>query len=150
MAVVAPRGQDLHLPTDLAGIALLSYPTDRSDENLYAALGPAANQIRGMLNRLGVRTKDDLQEVAEVQPNVPGRIKEGERYRVRAKGRSEDIRLFTKELFTKFGPRVFISEVSEGFGRVSFSELGGLPPARMEDLLVKHRLHPVEFEPLEE
>lgn len=36
----------LHLPTDLSGIAYLSYSSKRVDENYRAAVGPACNQIR--------------------------------------------------------------------------------------------------------
>ncbi|TFG75332.1 MAG: hypothetical protein E4H21_09050 [Thermodesulfobacteriales bacterium] len=47
------RGEELHLPTDLLGLTPLDFPTDRSDGNLEAALGPACHTIRGILKDLG-------------------------------------------------------------------------------------------------
>lgn len=44
--ILQPRDALLHLPTDLLGIRPLTYPTDRHDQNLLAALGPACNQLR--------------------------------------------------------------------------------------------------------
>jgi hypothetical protein len=45
--LVQPRGvTDLHLPTDLAGITVLDYEPNRSDQNMTAALGNACHQIR--------------------------------------------------------------------------------------------------------
>jgi hypothetical protein len=44
---IVPRdGDPLHLPTDLLGVAPLTYRSKRSDGNLVAALGTACNQIR--------------------------------------------------------------------------------------------------------
>ena len=45
--LVTPRQTDpLHFPTDLLGLSPLTYATDRSDRDLLAALGPAANCVR--------------------------------------------------------------------------------------------------------
>jgi predicted nucleotide-binding protein len=44
--IVAPDASvGLHMPTDLLGISAATYRTDRSDQNLKAALGPAATAI---------------------------------------------------------------------------------------------------------
>ena len=48
--IVMPRSSDnIHLPTDLTGITLLKYNAKRRDNNLKAALGPSANQIKNVL-----------------------------------------------------------------------------------------------------
>lgn len=53
---VHPR-EDMALPSDLAGITPLTYDANRSDGNLCAALGPAANSVRSKVGRLGPRPK---------------------------------------------------------------------------------------------
>jgi hypothetical protein len=48
-----PRGVvDFHLPTDLLGIAPLTYSASRSDGNLVAALATAANQVRRVIRKV--------------------------------------------------------------------------------------------------
>lgn len=51
--IVPSDAPDLHLPTDLLGIAPLGYPADRQDGNMVAALGPACSRIRKAVARLG-------------------------------------------------------------------------------------------------
>ena len=47
---LVPRGAPaLHLPSDLAGLLALDYPSDRPDGNRLAALGPACNKLRRRL-----------------------------------------------------------------------------------------------------
>ncbi|MGB7990125.1 MAG: nucleotide-binding protein [Candidatus Methylophosphatis roskildensis] len=54
--IVVPRGvEGLHLPTDLIGFTPLEYHADRSDGNLRAALGPACNDVRDAVKKLGAR-----------------------------------------------------------------------------------------------
>jgi hypothetical protein len=51
---VMPKNHtSFHLPTDLIGINPATYDPSRSDDNVQAALGPACNQIRRAINRLG-------------------------------------------------------------------------------------------------
>lgn len=47
----------LHLPTDLLGVAPLTFSSQRSDGNLVAALGPACNRIRRMF-RMEIRKSE--------------------------------------------------------------------------------------------
>jgi hypothetical protein len=49
--VIQPYDQDLHLPSDLAGVTCLKYRQDRRDRNLQAAIGPAASTIRDKIDR---------------------------------------------------------------------------------------------------
>ena len=52
--IIVPRGiEDLHLPTDLLGLAPANYEPDRQDGNLRAALGPACNWVRKAIIKLG-------------------------------------------------------------------------------------------------
>ncbi|MDR0380762.1 MAG: nucleotide-binding protein [Oscillospiraceae bacterium] len=52
--VVTPRGgEDIHMPTDLAGLNPLKFNAKRSDGNLRAALGPCANQIKSAMRKHG-------------------------------------------------------------------------------------------------
>ena len=47
--IVAPRNENLRLPSDLLGVQVLKFQSDRKDGNLDAALGPASNKIRTIL-----------------------------------------------------------------------------------------------------
>lgn len=49
--IVRPRDRELRLPSDLAGVACLTYRSNRKDENLRAAIGPAATAIRSKIRR---------------------------------------------------------------------------------------------------
>jgi predicted nucleotide-binding protein len=53
--IVHPRDQELHLPSDLAGVTCLTYRSNRKDRNLRAAVGPAATAIRNRIVSLGIR-----------------------------------------------------------------------------------------------
>lgn len=57
---LVPRGMpDLHLPSDLAGIAPGTYDSNRIDKNLRAALGPLSQAIRLSIQAAGVRSADN-------------------------------------------------------------------------------------------
>lgn len=52
--MLIPDGDtDLHLPTDLVGMTPATYEANRSDENMEAATGPACQQIRKAIKKLG-------------------------------------------------------------------------------------------------
>lgn len=58
--IVMPKGGDkLRLPSDLIGLTPLRYSADRDDDNLLAALGPAANQVRRMVKSMGEAPVDE-------------------------------------------------------------------------------------------
>jgi Predicted nucleotide-binding protein containing TIR-like domain len=58
--IIRPRGRDLHLPSDLAGVTILDYNPDRRDGNLRAAIGPAATAIRNRISSEGLRSDRGL------------------------------------------------------------------------------------------
>jgi len=64
--IVMPRDAgDLHIPTDLIGVAPLYFPLNRADGNLRAALGPASSQISEIIVRMSssrseLTSKDDI------------------------------------------------------------------------------------------
>src|SRR5260370_40757866 len=53
--IVPPRNQQLRLPSDLAGVTCLTYKSHRKDQNLQAAIGPAATAIRNRIATEGLR-----------------------------------------------------------------------------------------------
>ncbi|MFG1396131.1 TIR domain-containing protein [Roseixanthobacter pseudopolyaromaticivorans] len=54
--LVAPRGvEDLHVPTDLLGVAPAQFDADRQDGNLVAALGPACARIKKAMSKVNPR-----------------------------------------------------------------------------------------------
>lgn len=58
--MISPRGVDMHLPSDLAGVTRIGYNSNRSDDNLQAALDPAGTQILNKARRLGPRVRDKV------------------------------------------------------------------------------------------
>jgi CRP/FNR family cyclic AMP-dependent transcriptional regulator len=50
--LMEPRGSDVKLPSDLAGITTIPYKFVQGD-GLAAAMGPACNRLRNHINRLG-------------------------------------------------------------------------------------------------
>ena len=52
--MIIPRGYDIKIPTDLLGLTPLGYKSDDSN-NLAALLGPACNQLRNIINKVGVK-----------------------------------------------------------------------------------------------
>ena len=66
--MVVPRGaDDLHLPSDLTGLAPAEFDADRTDNNMVAALGPACNRIRKAMLQLGkVREVSPAEETSPV------------------------------------------------------------------------------------
>ncbi|NVO12661.1 MAG: nucleotide-binding protein [Rhodoplanes sp.] len=74
---VVPRSAEpLHLPTDLLGLTPLTYASDRSDKNLIAALGPAANRVRRSIREQLAPPADAVREsvAAEAGGRSPERL----------------------------------------------------------------------------
>jgi len=73
--IVRQRGEELHLPTDLLGLIQLDFPTDRSDGNIQAALGPACSTIMDILKDFSV---SDQREEDIAVPVVEEKATEGD------------------------------------------------------------------------
>ncbi len=61
--IVAPKDARLSLPSDLLGVNVLKFQSDREDGNLDAALGPASNKIRTLLADIQPRATSIPQEL---------------------------------------------------------------------------------------
>ncbi|MFZ7310643.1 TIR domain-containing protein [Comamonas jiangduensis] len=55
--VVKPRGQEMHLPSDVAGVVTADYESDRPDKDIASALNFACTQIKGRVAELGVLSR---------------------------------------------------------------------------------------------
>lgn len=62
----------LKLPSDLAGVTLLTFDSGRSDGNLVAALGPAAFRIRQAVRDLGLVDARSLGRLKDATSEVEG------------------------------------------------------------------------------
>jgi Predicted nucleotide-binding protein containing TIR-like domain len=58
--IIHPHNLDLTLPSDLAGVTCLGYRQYRSDQNLQAAIGPAATRIQERIASEGLRIGREL------------------------------------------------------------------------------------------
>jgi Predicted nucleotide-binding protein containing TIR-like domain len=65
--VVRPRGRDVKIPTDLAGLTTAVYDWPRDDGNQKAAVGPACDNIREMIRSLGFSEARMTEQVRAVQ-----------------------------------------------------------------------------------
>jgi hypothetical protein len=66
--IVQPRDQELHLPSDLAGVTVLKYKANRRDGNIQATIGPAATKIQSRILTEGLRSDRSLQPSAVPAP----------------------------------------------------------------------------------
>lgn len=53
--IFMPEKNDFRIPTDLLGVTPGTYETDRSDDRWEAATGPACNEVRKIIKKLGSR-----------------------------------------------------------------------------------------------
>jgi hypothetical protein len=65
--VVRPRGDDVKVPSDLAGLTTAPYDWPRGDGNHKAAVGPACDSIRDMIRSLGFTEARVTTQVRAVQ-----------------------------------------------------------------------------------
>lgn len=68
--IVKPRGVNIHLPTDLLGITTTTFDSNRSDNNIDAALNYACSQMQNSINGLGLASQFrefDTGELSNIQ-----------------------------------------------------------------------------------
>jgi Predicted nucleotide-binding protein containing TIR-like domain len=68
--VIRARGDQVKIPSDLAGLTTATYDWPRADRNHQAAVGPACDNIRKMIHTLGfaeTRTSVQIRAVQEEQ-----------------------------------------------------------------------------------
>jgi hypothetical protein len=68
--VIRPRGDQIKIPSDLAGLTTAMYDWPRSDHDHQAAVGPACDNIRKIILRLGfsqARTSNQIRIFQEEQ-----------------------------------------------------------------------------------
>jgi hypothetical protein len=65
--VIRPRGDQLKIPSDLAGLTAAVYDWPRADENYKAAVGPACDSIREIMRSLGVSETKMSNQIRSVQ-----------------------------------------------------------------------------------
>lgn len=59
--IVKPRNVDLHIPTDLAGVTIADYDSNRSDKNLSSALSFACTQMKNAIRSLGLLEEPEVE-----------------------------------------------------------------------------------------
>lgn len=58
--IMPDSNNNLRLPTDLLGVTPAMYETGRSDNNFQAATGPACNEIRSAIKKLGLISEEEF------------------------------------------------------------------------------------------
>lgn len=53
--ILKPRGEELHLPSDLAGLTYADYEANRSDNDLASAVNAACTKMKQSINKIGNR-----------------------------------------------------------------------------------------------
>jgi predicted nucleotide-binding protein len=67
--IIVPKGEEVHIPSDLAGLTLLTFKS--SQKNTAAALGPACNEIKKAIRRLGFHKKELLKNFSRTVKKAP-------------------------------------------------------------------------------
>ncbi len=67
---IVPRGNTVHIPSDLLGITHLEYYSSRADGNPRAAVGPACTQIRALISPEFEESSSALEEPSKLRGTV--------------------------------------------------------------------------------
>lgn len=69
--VVKPRGAEMHLPSDVAGVVTADYVADRPDGDTASALNAACTGIKDRIKELGMLPRSQLTQVRTPGQHVP-------------------------------------------------------------------------------
>ncbi len=73
--IIMPKSTEaIHLPTDLTGMTLLKFNSNRSDDNIKAALGPVISQIRNILKKYGSSDTSSQKQMIKLSDDVVQQI----------------------------------------------------------------------------
>lgn len=120
--IIKPRDQQLHLPSDLAGVNMADF---NDDPNLVAALGPAAGDILTRMKQVGPKAAP---QAAVQTPSTPGydRAKALERAAARFKPLVEGMKVIQSDVILASGD-VKSSERMEGIQAISEQPVAEMP-----------------------
>lgn len=105
--VVVPKATaQLRIPTDLMGVALGEFDSNRKDKNLEAALGPFCHIVRRQVRKVGPRIRRNARSVRRVGPRIRRNARSG------AESDSQPV-VVVKEFFHHTG-NVDITQISGG------------------------------------
>lgn len=60
--ILKPRGEELHIPSDLLGVTIDEYNDKRSDNEIHSAVGAPCSKMRRKIDELGLLRKEDVQQ----------------------------------------------------------------------------------------
>lgn len=69
--VVKPRGVEMHLPSDVAGVTTADYVADRPDGDTGSALNAACKQIKDRIKELGMLPRSPINHVRAPGQHIP-------------------------------------------------------------------------------
>ncbi|HEY4087272.1 MAG TPA: TIR domain-containing protein [Bryobacteraceae bacterium] len=124
--IIKPRDQQLHLPSDLAGVNMADF---NDDPNLIAALGPAAGDILTRMKQVGPKAALYTATQTAVQtPSTPGydRTKALEQSIARSKALVEGLKIIQSDVILASGD-IKSSERMEGIQAISDQPVAELP-----------------------
>jgi hypothetical protein len=131
--IILPRCcEDLHLPTDLAGVTPATYEPNRRDQNLNAALGPPCTRISRAMRDNGIR-----QPLTVTQGTLPSPVASGlsEELRAELARMLEEQNERIQQAFEKFEQRLNSTSMSQ-------LETAKAPLSRISHI-IREKLSPV-------
>ena len=101
--VIRPRGEQIKIPSDLAGLTAAIYDWPRADHNYKAAVGPACDSIREMIRSLGFSETKMSTQIRAVQDE-----------QVRQRGDLQTILRFLLENFVSEHELTYLRKLASG------------------------------------